>query len=274
MPEVTLPSPAVLSHQLDQWSEHHLSRIRKRLELEKALPARNTHHEKVLEIKTIGLPEVHVNGQKLDFPYLKVQELLLYLIFQPFSPKDQLQENLWPGGLAHNVYTAVRQLKLLLGQHLNMDDPIVKRRCGYALSDQIKVVLDLETISGPLMPGGKLHPAFTLGVLEGFDSEWLEEPRALLQQNLLQRLLTEQTKQVGKDKQLALTLLMLRQDPFHAEALHQASALAGQLGDQRVKDLLNMLERALQQGTPLQALLGKLCDVASTLMSDPQGRSA
>lgn len=223
-----------------------------------------------LHITTLGIPEVLHKGKVLEFPYQKVLELLLYLIFNTAATKDQLLEDIWDGKSADSVYTAIRQLRRLLKDHLDLsDEAIVKKGKYYSLSPELHFVLDTGKLDAPIFVGGKITPPYLSELMEGLDSPWIEEQRMLLNKTLLSKLQSEvQKPQLPLDRALVLHLLILTRDVYQMEALDTILKLSRELALPAVQRTAQLLKHALGEGAPVTLLVSQLRESAIQLVNE------
>lgn len=259
---------------LQSWTHTHLTSIRTTMHLMGSLSEASAPllaHPSLsaeLQISTLGMPEVHCQGQKLEFPYQKVLELLLYLVHHPAATKDQLLEDLWDGKTADSVYTAIRQLRKILKDHLPIsEEAVVKKGKHYSLSSQIHVVLDSHGLDGPVFEGQKIVPAHLCDLMEGLDSSWIEEQRLIFNRALLTQLDQElQTPQPSPEHTLLLHLLRVTRDVFEPEPLQMVLKLSRDLGCKTLHRTAQLLMHALTEGSCPRFHVLQLRDQAATLL--------
>ncbi|GGJ56170.1 winged helix-turn-helix domain-containing protein [Deinococcus roseus] len=259
---------------LQAWVSTQLASIQTTMKMMGAVPLQAAGpvlaHPRELRVCTLGLPEVFCQGTRLEFPYQKVQELLLYLIFNPSASKDQLLEDLWDGKSADSVYTAIRQLRRLLKDHLHLaEEAVVKKGRYYSLSAEIQIGLDLHTLDNTVFRGTKIAPQYLCVLMEGLDSSWIEEQRLLFNKTLLARLEQEtQHPQLPLERLLVLHLLVLVRDVFQTAALDVVLRLSRDLGFAAVQRAAQQLVHALNEGSSTEFQVAQLRDLAVELLEN------
>ena len=257
---------------LQTWTHTHLASIRTTMRLmgslSEAHPPLAGSPVAELDINTLGLPEVHCQGQSLEFPYQKVLELLLYLVYHPAATKDQLLEDLWDGKTADSVYTAIRQLRKILKDHLPItEEAVVKKGRHYSLSPQIHVVLDSHVLDGPVFVDHQIAPPYLCDLMESLESGWIEEQRLIFNRTLLTQLDQElQTPQASLERTLILHLLRVTRDVFEPEPLQMVLKLSRDLGCKAIHRAAQLLKHALTEGSCPRFHVLQLREQAATLL--------
>ncbi|GEM49393.1 winged helix-turn-helix domain-containing protein [Deinococcus cellulosilyticus] len=262
------PPPSLDFERLQAWTHTHLASIQATIHLMGPLSASPSPTPATLHIKILGAPEVFCQGQKVDFPYQKVLELLLYLIHHPAATREQLLSDLWDGKTADSVYTAIRQLRKILRDLFPLtEEGVVKKGRHYSLSSQIQVVLDSHDLDGPVLTTQQIAPQYLCDLMDGLDSAWIEEQRLIFNRLLLTRLVQElQVSQGRTDRTLVLHLLRVTQDVFEPDPLQMVLRLSRELGHGGIHRTAQMLQHALTEGSCTRFYVLQLREQAAKLL--------
>ncbi|GEM44970.1 AAA family ATPase [Deinococcus cellulosilyticus] len=215
----------------------HAERFQRALNLSVAV-ADPVDQRPVLKISALGKLEVQVSGQRVHLPLSKAEELLLYLAVHGPNHRDRIIDALWEGSARReNVdyfKVVVRKLRSALQEALKVPfDPLPFQNRQYQISEQLKVVLDLDAIKdlqqNPVQSFQDLEQLTTLQRAEiapHLTGEWVEVLRQDLQQQLVQvialHIQTLAHQPEGVEKLYRFVLQIPGLDPEHYRLLEEA----------------------------------------------------
>jgi LuxR family transcriptional regulator, maltose regulon positive regulatory protein len=166
----------------------HADRFRRALEPVEAIVVPSDHLE--LSITTLGAVVFSVQGQAVSTGLAKSDELLVWLALHGAGRRDEIITALWNGhGRADRFVpyfkAAARQLRTALKSQADVTfDPLVFEGGAYQLHPRLRVTLDAALFE-PSSPADALLNAYQGEFMPGFDSDWVLEVRARLQDQVL-----------------------------------------------------------------------------------------
>ncbi|GGL17610.1 AAA family ATPase [Deinococcus radiotolerans] len=197
-----------------------------------------------LRVRSLGRVEVTLDGQAVQFPFAKCEELLMWLALHGPSSRAQIINALWDGSNnpAHAEYfrLIVRRLRTALTQagaaHLN---PVPYTHGLYSLHEDLDVWVDVRAALEGTGSEEQGRDAALAGVfLPRHASEWVQAVRARLVDAALSSLhqQAEEVESHAPDRARQLYQRMLVFDPLseaaHAGVLRCCEALGDQVGMQ------------------------------------------
>jgi LuxR family transcriptional regulator, maltose regulon positive regulatory protein len=200
-----------------------------------------------LTLKTLGTLEVRLNDNPIEFPYVKVTELLVYLCLHGSATRDELAEMLWDDPRPSHVHNAIKHLRQTLSRAVQTDYPlIVLEQKRYMLDQSFKVTLDITALE-------KAEPDDAPQVVEmyhgdflaGIETDWVQSVREHYKQ--VASSLVERYAESFVDSQPEMALDWLKRavriDPTNAQAIEAIGVLARALG---IKHDLQLAQTALE----------------------------
>jgi LuxR family transcriptional regulator, maltose regulon positive regulatory protein len=136
-----------------------------------------------LEILTLGKLQVSLNGMPIRIPFAKAGELLVFIVLNGASSREDIMNALWDGSLEtrHHEYfrVAARRLRAALSEHPDVGfNPFPFENKFYSLAPQIRPTLDVNLAQQALELGKPQQLQATLEVykgefLPGVNTEWV-----------------------------------------------------------------------------------------------------
>jgi LuxR family transcriptional regulator, maltose regulon positive regulatory protein len=215
-----------------------------------------------LTVKTLGMLEVALNDNPIEFPYLKVTELLVYLCLHGAANRGELCEKLWGESRPSNVYNAVNQLRQAFAELLENHQMVVLEQKQYMLNKRVQVQLDvlgLEEVELDDVP--EVLKCYRGDFLVDIQTDWVQPLREHYKQQASS--LAERYAESFKTSEPEIALSWYKRavgiDPENANAFEIIGKLAEKLGKhddaQMAKSALEYLERGENPGVLLKSFL-------------------
>jgi LuxR family transcriptional regulator, maltose regulon positive regulatory protein len=226
---------------------------------------KNQQH--TLEVNTLGVLEVMLNNQPIEFPYAKVTELFVYLCLHGSATKEELAEMVWNESRPSNVYNAVKHLRQALALVLKdiksemLEPCVVLKQKRYVLSEHFKIVLDSQTLEKTdLDDAPRVLQAYRGDFLAGLETQWLQPLREHYKQRASS--LAERYADSFKISEPEIALHWYKRavsiDAENVNAIEAIERLAQKLGHhhdaQLSRTALEYLERGENPGVLLKSL--------------------
>jgi LuxR family transcriptional regulator, maltose regulon positive regulatory protein len=215
-----------------------------------------------LKINTLGTLEVTLNDKSIEFPYLKVTELLVYLCVNGSATRTDLSEILWSEPSPSNVYNAVKCLRQAFAELLENHQMVVLEQKQYMLNKRVHVQLDvlgLEEVELDDVP--EVLKCYRGDFLMDIQTDWVQPLREHYKQRASS--LAEQYAKSFKTSEPEIALSWYKRavgiDPENANAFEVIVKLAEKLGKhddaQMAKSALEYLQRGENPGVLLKSFL-------------------
>jgi LuxR family maltose regulon positive regulatory protein len=194
-----------------------------------------TTQRPTLHLDTLGQLRGRVDDQPLQIPFAKAGELLVWLALHGPASRERAVDALWDGSREerHIGYfkVVVRRLRLALSEVLpDVINPLPFEAGHYALSPEFSVDLDVtRSLLGASGEAGCLSDQLAERLklwqgefLPGFASEWIQDERQRIQDELTLQILHEAASVAATHPALAQQAyqLVLRLDPLQVAAHH------------------------------------------------------
>jgi LuxR family transcriptional regulator, maltose regulon positive regulatory protein len=213
-----------------------------------------------LKINTLGTLEVTLNDKPIEFPYLKVTELLVYLCVNGSASRSDLSEILWSEPSPSNVYNAVKCLRQAFAELLENHQMVVLEQKQYMLNKRVHVQLDvlgLEEVELDDVP--EVLKCYRGDFLTDIETDWVQPLREHYKQRASS--LAEQYAKSFKTSEPEIALSWYKRavsiDPENANAFEVIVKLAEKLGKhddaQLARTALEYLERGENPGVLLKS---------------------
>jgi LuxR family transcriptional regulator, maltose regulon positive regulatory protein len=213
-----------------------------------------------LTVKTLGTLEVTLNDKPIEFPYVKVTELLVYLCLQGSASRVDLSEILWNESRASNVYNAVNHLRQAFTDPLENHQMIVLEQKQYMLNKRVQVQLDvlgLEEVELEDTP--EVLKCYCGDFLADIQTDWVQPLREHYRQRASS--LAERYAASFKTSEPEIALSWYKRavgiDPENADAFEVIVKLSEKLGRnddaQLARTALGYLERGENPGVLLKS---------------------
>jgi LuxR family transcriptional regulator, maltose regulon positive regulatory protein len=213
-----------------------------------------------LTVKTLGTLEVTLNDKPIEFPYVKVTELLVYLCLQGSASRVDLSEILWNESRASNVYNAVNHLRQAFTEPLENHQMIVLEQKQYTLNKRVQVQLDvlgLEEVELEDTP--EVLKCYCGDFLADIQTDWVQPLREHYRQRASS--LAERYAASFKTSEPEIALSWYKRavgiDPENADAFEVIVKLSEKLGRnddaQLARTALGYLERGENPGVLLKS---------------------
>jgi LuxR family transcriptional regulator, maltose regulon positive regulatory protein len=218
-----------------------------------------------LKVNTLGVLEVMLNDQPIEFLYAKVTELFVYLCLHGSATKEELAEMLWDEQRSGNVYNAIKHLRQTLTAALKDFKPEIAEQCvvlkqkRYALNEHFKIMLDNQTLEkADLDDAPQVLQAYRGDFLADFKTDWVQALREHYKQRASS--LAERYADSFKISEPEIALGWYKRavgiDPESVNAIEAIVKLAGKLGlnhdAQLARTALEYLERGENPGVLLK----------------------
>lgn len=181
----------------------------------------------VVDVHFLGKPKVLINGTPIELEQKKTQALLLYVLFNGSSTRDELAELLWcdyPAESARrNLRNSLYKLKTIVGEDLF----VTKGHSFIRISEQVTLYRDIdlfitEDSSHQLfsLPSYVFLEHFYVKNCPEFDS-WIFSIRTVYEKLIVKRLSKELKSSIVKKadhKAETCATRILEIDPYHEEA--------------------------------------------------------
>jgi LuxR family transcriptional regulator, maltose regulon positive regulatory protein len=213
-----------------------------------------------LKVNTLGVLEVTLNDKPIEFPYIKVTELLVYLCLHGSVSRAELSEMLWEDPRPSHVHNAIKHLRQSLSKAVQTDHPlIVLEQKRYMLDQSLKVTLDitaLEKLESDDAP--QVLALYRGDFLAGIETDWVQPMRERYRQ--FASSLAERYADSFKTSEPEIALGWYKRavgiDPESVNAIEAIVKLAGKLGlhhdAQLARTALEYLERGENPGVLLK----------------------
>jgi DNA-binding SARP family transcriptional activator len=198
------------------------------------------HH--VLELKTLGKLEVHVNDIPVRFAFAKCGELLVWIVLHGPATRDQICDALWDGEVTSSnleyFRVVVRRTRAALTEAGLSFNPLVFEDKLYRISDQLEVRIDaLELTAAVNSP----TPARLQKAVAAYHGEFMPQTThewARLERTIILDLAIEAAIQLAEllepdDARLAITMYRraIEIEPFSDTARAKLICLHERLGE-------------------------------------------